>query len=430
MSKANRYKQQRAQDKRQSPPVYHRPNRTRSIYVWILVLAVVLAVAGVGNYAIEAWQERDTVASTASNTPAETGGPVFTEADYAKPALSLAEIQAQNLIVDVHEHIQSVNEVPVFLDIMNEMGIGKTCLMGSSWFTITLNEGAGFSRWEENNLELIKIIQQYPGRFEAWPTLDPMAEDNLDHLKDLVSQGATGVKLYIGHGYVTKANKYMFHSMAIDDPRMLPIYAYCQENYIPICMHVNPFGGKPGFAQELISVLTMFPDMKVDVPHFILSSIKSERLREYFDTFPNIYSNVSFGDFFAKDGLERISRSPERFQRLFRDYPDRFLYASDLVLTNHASKTREWVRDQFQAYLDMLSKETYTTPVVPDKVLRGVNLPPWLLEKVLYKNFEAMKASRPKGTVITREINWANMNQEPIERAPGEAFPPLPPAKK
>ncbi|MCC6143613.1 MAG: amidohydrolase family protein [Candidatus Hydrogenedentes bacterium] len=425
MGKKERLRRQNAGKRNQAPA--NRPGKSStSVFTWLILLGITLAGAGIGHRAMEAWQKEEPPPPRV----VEEEGPVFTAADYAKPALSLAEIQAQKLIIDVHEHIQSLNEAPIYIDEMDQLGIGKMCLMGSSWFTITLNEGAGFSRWQENNTELIKIIKQYPDRFEAWPTLDPMDPEALDHFKEMVAQGATGLKLYIGHGYVTKANKYMFHTMAMDDPRMLPIYAYCQENYIPICMHVNPFREKPGFAQELIAVLTAYPDLKFDIPHFILSSIASDRLREFLDTFPNINSNVSFGDAFANAGLKRISDNPEKFQRLFRDYPDRFMYATDLVLTNHPSKTREWVRSQFQAYLDMLSKKTYTASFIRGETLNGLELPPWLLEKVLYKNYEEFKARRPKGTVITRKINWDYMNQDPVDREPGQAFPPPPPKKK
>jgi hypothetical protein len=39
----------------------------------------------------------------------------------------------------------------------------------------------------------------------------------------------------------------------MDDPAMLPFYAWCQENFAPIMYHVNPY--KPGFAEEFIAVL-------------------------------------------------------------------------------------------------------------------------------------------------------------------------------
>ena len=50
---------------------------------------------------------------------------------------------------------------------------------------------------------------------------------------------------------------------------------------------LNPV--KSGFCEEFVAVLMQFPDMVVNCPHFILSSIKDSRLREFLDTFPNLY---------------------------------------------------------------------------------------------------------------------------------------------
>lgn len=63
--------------------------------------------------------------------------------------------------------------------------------------------------------------------------------------------------MYIGHGYTRRDDgHYMFHTMAIDDPQMYPVYQFCQDNFVPICLHVNPF--KPGFAQEMVTMLSDF----------------------------------------------------------------------------------------------------------------------------------------------------------------------------
>ena len=396
------------------------PRKPRlSIVAWVLILVAALIAGRVLTVEKPSLFEhqRQGSANLATDTPA---------IDFNAPALSLEEIQKQRLIIDVHEHIGSLDLAPIYLDIMNELGIAKMCLMGSSKFTLTLDESYGFTEIEANNKELIKIIETYPGRFEAWPTLDPTDPDKLEKFKALLARGATGLKLYIGHGYITKTREYMFHSVAIDDPGMMPVYAYCQENFIPVCMHVNPSSAAPGFAQELIAVLTEFPDMKIVVPHFMLSSIYSDRLREFLDTFPNLYTDISFGDFFMADGLKRISRSPRKFRQIFNDYPTRIMYATDLVLINSPRQNRQWVREQQQAYLDMLTKERYTSPAIPGEELRGLALPNHILERVLYKNYLDFSAKRPVGTVITRQINWDKMNQEKLDRLPGQAFPPPP----
>lgn len=366
------------------------------------------------------------VSSTSKPAPAE---PVVTHGapltDWVDPGpMGLAEMKEKRLIIDVHEHIESLAEAPLFLKAMDQFGIQSMCLMGSSKFTLTLSEPVGFTGYDENNEELLKIVAAYPGRFEAWPTLSPEDPDKLKKIQDLVKRGATGVKLYTGHGYVTKKHDYMFHPVAMDDPAMLPFYAWCQENFIPIVLHVNPFGEKKGFAEEFVAVLTQFPDMKVVAPHFILSTVKSNRLQELLDTFPNLYTDVSFGDYFMKERLLYISKEPDKFKRIFKKYPDRFMFATDLVMIK--GRKDDWAPVQFQAYIDMLTKETYTSPAIPGVTLNGLNLPDELLSKILFRNYHAFRKYRPVNTKPLGEIDWKRMSVDPVERKPGESFPPVP----
>ena len=434
---SDRQPRQKADSAKQGGVVQRsRRSKPRGAWIWVVVAIVGLIVVGGGAAQLSKSIQKGRAQRQADSVPAETGPVEQQTSPQAAlldgPALPLDEIQAKRLIINVHEHIQSLEYAPIYLDVMDELGIQKICLMGSSVFTLTLNEKYGFTKYDENNEELIKIINKYPGRFEAWTVINPKDPDKFEKFKALVARGATGLKLYVGHGFVTKENKYMFHTAAIDDRGLLPLYDYCEENYIPVCIHVNPYydakrkRGKPGFAEELIAVLTQFPDMKVDVPHFMLSSIKSTRLREYLDTFPNLYTDISYGDYFMAERLKYMSKYPDKFRKLFADHPDRIMYATDLVLTAGRRKTREWVHDQFQAYLDMLSKETYTTPAIPGVTLNGLALPDPLLNRVLYKNYEDFLAKRPKGTKITRNIDWARMGVTPVKRRPGQAFPPLP----
>jgi predicted TIM-barrel fold metal-dependent hydrolase len=339
-----------------------------------------------------------------------------------------ATVYQPTRIIDVHEHIKALKNAPTLLAAMDDMKIEKTLLMGSSIFTLTLKEDLGFSLCDENNEELLRICQQYPGRFEAWPTMDPRDPQKLDKFKDYVKRGATGLKLYLGHGYVTrKTGEFMFHPVAMDDPGMLPVYAYCAENFIPVCLHVNPSPkATPGFAEEFVAVLEQFPDLKLVCPHFMLSSIADNRLRELLETFPNLYTDVSFGnDKFLIEGLNRISKSPKKFRGIFAKYPGRFMFAADLVVTDETVKTREWIRDRFQAYVDMLTKETYTTSAIPGVELNGCHLPPDIVDRILYRNYLDFAASKPKGTVLNKKLDWGRMGFQPVRRMPGEAAKPI-----
>lgn len=336
----------------------------------------------------------------------------------------LKDLQAQHKIIDVHEHLGSAPLASMYARLMDELGVGRMMLMGSSKFTFTMDESSGFTGYDQNNQDLLKVIKKYPGRFEAWTTINPQDPDKIAKFAKAVERGASGLKLYLGNGYVTHEGRYMFHTIAMDDPSMAPLYAYCQEHFLPLCFHVNPSEEKPGFAEEFIAVLSAYPDLKVIAPHYLLSSIQSTRLEEFLDTFPNLYSDISLGESFVAAGLQRISENPSKFRHLFEQYPDRFMYGADLVLVNVRGKGEQWIRAQWNAYFDMLTRPTYATPLLPGQTLHGLALSPDLLERVLYKNFEEFSAKRPVGTRITRTMDFTRMEVTPTLRKPGQMFPP------
>ena len=387
---------------------------------------------GFGAIALLLIQAEKTASTAAASSEAEDFAFLSGIPTGETPDQALERIQRDKLIINVHEHAENMNDAPRLLAMMDQNGIAKTVLVGSSHFTITLNPSVGFTRYDEYNENMLQMQLSYPDRFEAWPTVNPLDPEMVTKLSGLVQRGAKGLKLYTGHGYVIPSSQqYMFHPIAMDDPRMFPLYEYCEVNHIPVCWHVNPGPTAPGFAQEFIEMLTRYPDMKVVCPHFMLSSIKDTRLCEFLDTFPNLYTDVSFGhDDFLTDGLERISKNPEKFKKLFREYPNRFFLGTDLVITNHPSKTVEWANVRIHAYLDMLTKKTYTTPLIPGKTLNGLEVTSPLLDDILYRNFQRFMALKPEGTQITRTINWDRMGITKLERAPGQSFPPPPKKQK
>lgn len=310
--------------------------------------------------------------------------------------------------VNVHEHIESRRQVPQLLCAMDSLGIEKTVLLGSSWFTITLDPKVGFTRYDFNNEEILAISLEVPGRFEAWPTLNPHDPSKFDKLKRLHDRGASGLKLYLGHGYVSPMDgNYFFHTMAMDDPRMLPIYKYCAENFLPICFHVNPGPKTPGFAQEFVQVLQSFPDLLVIAPHWALSSIRLSRLRELLTKFPNLMTDISFGhDDYLTAGLRRISRTPQRYREFLADFPDRVMLGTDLVITAARQKTEAWIHVRMKAYLDMLTLDEYESDILPGQALRGMALNGIPLENILSENYKRFRRRRPEGTHVGRNVDW------------------------
>ena len=142
------------------------------------------------------------------------------------------------------------------------------------------------------------------------------------------------------------------------------------------------------------------------------------------DTYPNLYSDISFGhDDFLIAGLRRISKNRGKFKKLFRDYPGRFFFGTDLVATNYKGKTVSWMGVRYRAYLSMLGTETYETTLLPGESLNGLNLSGEALERILHRNFTEFMAKTPRGTKITRDIDWEQMGVERTGREAGTSVP-------
>jgi hypothetical protein len=310
---------------------------------------------------------------------------------------------------------------------MDEVEIERTILLGSSAFTLTSDFRLGFTAYDQNNLDIINVARNYPDRFEAWPTLNPIDRDNFDKLRSYHQLGAAGVKLYSGHGFIAPgSSEYLFSALAIDDPSMDRIYSYCAANRLPICLHVNPGPATPGFADEFVSTLERHPQLLVNAPHWILSSIKTERLEEFLDVFPNLVTDISFGtDPLLLAGLRRISRDPGRARRVIGLHSTRFLFGTDFVVTGARRKTINWFRTRVEAYIAMLTCDEYETPLCPSEVLRGLGLPKTILEQIYCANYQAFRHPERERPSPTRGVVWSRFGVPRTTRTPGRRLMPM-----
>lgn len=281
-------------------------------------------------------------------------------------------------IIDVHEHAQTVAEAERLLSAMDKLGIQRSCLLSATIYTFTLNDKYGFEQYKENNNEVIRIKQKWPDRFCAFVTFDPAAEGNLELVKDAVSRGADGVKLYIGHG--AKTGKGPFHVMPIDDPRLEPFWAWAEEVQLPVLMHVN----LTLYWDETVSLLEKHPNLRLCLPHFGLHKNTESRLNRLgwlFDRYPNVYSDMSYGHHsFHAGGFESLAKWRSRSRAFMQKYAHRLMYASDMVL--EATKTEEYIVHTLRSYRQFNESERFRLYLVPSKVMHGMNLDDDTLSKM------------------------------------------------
>lgn len=280
-------------------------------------------------------------------------------------------------IIDTHEHIQSVKKADELVLAMAKMDIDRTVLIPSPIETLTLNGDQTFTRYEENIDEILKIAKKYPDKFIPFCTISPADSNALQILKDCHEKGGKGLKLYNGHSFF-----YESFNTKLDSVRMKPIYAYAERNKLPVLYHVNI----TNYGDELVNVLKEFPDLVVSIPHYMVSSIKIEKVMDLLDKFPNLYTDISFGHtpYFAA-GFRRISLKPQKYINFFKAYPDRILFGTDMVLTELEKKDQLYMATVLECYKDLLEKKMFTCSFVNDYYKDGAE-----------KNQEAYTNCEPK----------------------------------
>jgi len=299
-------------------------------------------------------------------------------------------------IINAHEHVQSEENIPMLIQAMEDCQVEKMVMLGTSDFTFFLDPEYGFTGYDENNETIVEISHEYPDVFAALVTMDPRDEEKLEKLKKYINAGAAGVKLYNGHGSFYD----MFFNMPLDDPGMMEVYEYCEQEGIPILHHINT--GR--FLTEMEHVLQEFPDLVQVVPHFMLSSSNLSRLTRLMREYPQLYTDISFGhpDFLVA-GFGRITNNHLAFREFMKNYCDRITYGTDLVVTTYKAKTRAYIDDVHLAYMDLLEEEEFTLPksiysmmtadarknIDQDRVFRGLNLDDETLRMIYHDN--AMK---------------------------------------
>lgn len=308
---------------------------------------------------------------------------------------TLAELTGRFKIINTHEHIQSRKVVPKLLRVMDKLSIARTVLCAGSKKT-TQHIKYGFVGYDDNNQEVIEIAKLWPDRFIPFVTLNPEDPDNVQRLEQWVKKGAKGLKLYSGHKMF-----YEIHKLPLDHPGMIPVYRWAAAHKLPVLWHVNT--GIDNYYEEFKSVLDKAPGMILIVPHHCMSTARPKRLREILAMSPTIYTDISHGTpAFMADALRRIAKNPETFKKIYREFPDRFTWGSDTVVTPHRKKTAKWIETMSGMYFGMLGDKSFVVHTYDKdynetgtEKLPGLDLPEDLQRRILQTNAERILGLKP-----------------------------------
>jgi uncharacterized protein len=345
----------------------------------IALLAVLAMLAGCGA------SERAGAPETPAPAPKAQPAAAATAPATAEPAL------ADIAITNAHEHVLGGKHLERYLTAARRLGIRRTVFVASPVLTLR-GKGSKIDGMDANLNEIMEMALAHPGEIVAFAAVSQDQAEPRAALEAAVGRGARGLKLYSGHS--------KFHTRPLDDPKMEPVYAFAAERHLPVLWHVR----LSKFGPEFERVLGAHPDLKVVLAHYGLafwnpSQQRLDGLRRLLQSYPNLMIDTSFGSRRTLvGGLAQISKHHEAVRQLLLDYPDRFVWGTDSVVTGHAEKSVEWFEETIRANRNALERGTYYTPFAArwsrywrkempaSGVLHGLALPNDVLQKIYRDN--------------------------------------------
>lgn len=304
--------------------------------------------------------------------------------------------RARYPFIDVHNHqwimpIKSLDDLVVEMDSLN-----MAVMVNLSGFRGKILE------WSLDN-----VNQNHPSRFVVFLNIDfeklddpGWPEEALVLLEEGVKQGVKGLKVYKSLGLTDKDNK--GDRIAVDDPRLDPIWAKCGELGIPVLIHSgepNSFWKpkdkynerwlelkqepgrymdpkeNPSFEEimaEQHNVFRKHPGTKFINAHLGWFGNDLERLGKLFDEMPNMYTELGAV-------LAELGRQPKTARAFMIRYQDRVMFGKD-TYQKEEYYTYFRVLETGDEYFDYYRKRHAHWKMY------GLELPDSVLRKVYFEN--------------------------------------------
>jgi uncharacterized protein len=268
---------------------------------------------------------------------------------------------------------------------------------------------SGRGRGDEAHLvnSLKNIKTHYPDRFIVFTNInfgsidDPdWTERTVKQLENDVKLGANGLKIYKGLGMDTRDKN--GQRVAVDDPRIDPVWAKCGELGIPVLIHsadpapfwephdnqnerwlelkVRPMRKRENdnpapWAQILEEQHRMFrkhPKTKFINAHLGWYANDLATLSQLLDEIPNMYTEIGAV-------IAELGRQPRLARAFLIKYQDRVMFGKD-----------SWVPEEYHTYFRVLETADEYFPYYKRYHafwrMYGLDLPDEVLKKIYYKN--------------------------------------------
>lgn len=304
--------------------------------------------------------------------------------------------KAKFTFIDVHSHQRdmSASALTRMVSDMDRLNEGVM---------VNLSGGSGSSL----KAQLESIQKNYPNRFVVFANVDfdgvgrpGWSEQAAAQLETDIRNGARGLKIFksLGLRYKTIDGK----RLAIDDPRLDPIWAKCAEMGVPVLIHAadpkpfwDPMDSKnerwlelktrprrkrsatdPAPWEQLIAeqhhVFKKHPNTKFINAHMGWYANNLGKLGELLDEMPNMHVGIAAV-------IAELGRQPKHARAFFIKYQDRILFGKD-----------SWNPEEFPTYFRVLETGDEYFPYYKKYhafwAMYGLELPDDVLRKVYYKN--------------------------------------------
>ena len=301
--------------------------------------------------------------------------------------------------VDIHSHQFRMPEMDL-----------KTLITAMDQLNMAVMVNLSGRSGEQLKKAMDNVNTNYPNRFVVFANVDfsgvgaaDWAEKAVAQLKEDVENGAKGLKIYKSLGLRNKDIE--GKRIAVNDPRLDPIWQTCAELGIPVLIHSadpksfwEPMDSNnerwlelktrprrkrsdtdPAPWQQIIdeqhALFKKHPQTLFINAHMGWYANDLGRLGELMDAIPNMY--VGIGAVIAE-----LGRQPRNARRFFETYQDRILFGKD-----------SWQPAEFPTYFRVLESDDEYFPYYKKYhafwSMYGLDLADEILKKVYYKN--AMK---------------------------------------
>ncbi len=337
---------------------------------------------------------------------AATNAPLLLHDFKPQSMMRLTETKVERArfpVIDVHNHVNDAGSLtrphPAAADIVARM---DRCNVQR---VIILTGGSGPSLQRV----LDTMVKPYPDRFTVFCQLDWTKVTEPDFgaqmvtlIRDAVQRGARGLKILKSFGleYRDASGKLV----AVDDPRLDPVWAECGRLGIPVAIHVGDpaaFFLPVDAANERYEELQAHPDWSFHGKDYPSLNDIHQAVERVFARHPGTsFIWLHVGNWpenldYIGEVLRRrpnvaveigareadLGRAPRRARRFFVDFQDRILFGTDFTLIEAGYRNYfRWLETEDE-YFDY-----HNSPGQGRWKIYGLGLPDEVLEKVYHQN--------------------------------------------